>query len=298
VSDLYVAQADRLDELRQITSDHPVIGRHSWLPDNDTMVYRDLDGRVNAVRKDRRAFSLPAPEGQEATLGVSGCGDGRYVVFSAMPGKNIWRVAPDAGGGAVKLTNGFNDFNPACSPDGKWVLYVSREPTTKWASLWQVSIEGGKPEPLNLFGYDVLPSPTGRMIFYQTDWVEEGADRNRPARWEVVSSSDRKRLFSVDASGDPAIGTSTRWAPDESGLDYVVTRNGVSNIWRQPLTGGPPVQITHLSVGRIFTFAWSPDGQWLSLGIGVSRSDVILMSSHNRDFGNRARSPQVSGVRK
>ena len=37
------------------------------------------------------------------------------------------------------------------------------------------------------------------------------------------------------------------WAPDESGLDYVVTRNGVSNIWRQPLTGGPPVQITHFS---------------------------------------------------
>jgi DNA-binding winged helix-turn-helix (wHTH) protein len=167
VSDLYVAPADRLNSLTQISSDHPVVGRHSWLPDNDTMVYRDLDGRVTAVRKDGRAFSLPAPEGQEATLGVSSCGDGRYVVFSAMPGKNIWRVTPDAGGGAVKLTSGFNDFNAACSPDGKWVLYVLREPKTKSGSLWQVSIEGGKPEPLNLFGYDVLPSPTGRMIFYQ-----------------------------------------------------------------------------------------------------------------------------------
>jgi WD40 repeat protein len=55
--------------------------------------------------------------------------------------------------------------------------------------------------------------------------------------------------------------------------------DGVSNIWRQLLTGGPPMQITHLSVGRIFTFAWSPDGRWLSLGIGASRSDVVLMSS-------------------
>ena len=68
------------------------------------------------------------------------------------------------------------------------------------------------------------------------------------------------------------------WAPDESGLDYVVTRNGVSNIWRQPLTGGPPVQITNFSVGKIFSFAWSPDGRWLSLGSGANRSDVVLMS--------------------
>ena len=71
----------------------------------------------------------------------------------------------------------------------------------------------------------------------------------------------------------------TQWAPDESGLDYVVTQNGMSSIWRQPLSGGAPIQVTHSSVGRIFTFAWSPDGKWLSLGIGVDRSDVVLMSS-------------------
>jgi Tol biopolymer transport system component len=70
------------------------------------------------------------------------------------------------------------------------------------------------------------------------------------------------------------------WAPDESGLDYVVTRNGVSNIWRQPLTTrGQRVQITNFNMGQIFSFAWSPDGHWLSLGIGANRSDVVLMSS-------------------
>ena len=53
----------------------------------------------------------------------------------------------------------------------------------------------------------------------------------------------------------------------------------MSNIWRQPLTGGPPVQITHFRTGEIFSFAWSPDGQWLSLGSGLNRSDVVVMSS-------------------
>ena len=290
VSDLWIAPAERLDERKQVTSDHPVVGRHSWLPDNDTVVYRDLSGRVNAVARDGRAFTLPLPEGQSWTGSVSACRDGRYVIFATMPSKNIWRVTPNAGG-ATKLTSGFNDFNPACSPDGASVLYARREKDDPSPSLWRVSIEGGAPRPLNLVdSYDVMPSPSGRMIYYMTDNPEElrvgdriptlqtGAPLRRD-RWVVISSSDQKRLFAIDRSGDATIGMMTNWAPDESGLDYVLTRNGVSNIWRQPLTGGPPVQITRFSAGKIFSFAWSPDGRWLSLGSGTSRSDVVLMSN-------------------
>jgi Tol biopolymer transport system component/DNA-binding winged helix-turn-helix (wHTH) protein len=291
VSDLWIAPADHLDAPRHVTWDHPVISRHGWLPDNDTIVYRDLSGRVNAVHKDGRAFSLPVPDGEEAAGGVSACGDGRYVVFSTLPAKHIWRMTPTAGG-PVRLTRGFNDFNPACSPDGQSVLYASREPGRP-VSLWRISIEGGTPASLDLTDtYDVLPSPSGRHIYYVTDAMKELALQDRSAttqsgapvrkdRWIVVSSSDRNRVLTVDAAGDRdlSIGMMTNWAPDESGLDYVVTRNGVSNIWRQPLDGGSTVQITHFTAGRIFSFAWSPDGRWLSLGSGTSRSDVVMMSS-------------------
>ena len=108
------------------------------------------------------------------------------------------------------------------------------------------------------------------------EW-EERPVRVRVMRWIVIASTDQKRLSGFDAPV-ATFGTLPAWAPDESGLDYIVTRNGVSNIWRQPLTGGAPVQITHFSTGRIFSFAWSPDGRWLSLASGVSRSDVVLMS--------------------
>ena len=281
VSDLWIAPGDHLDAREQLTWDHPVLSRHSWLPDNDTMVYRDLSGRLNAVHKDRRGFTLSLPDGHKAAGHISACGDGRYVVFRAVPGNNIWRVAPNAGG-AVRLTSGSNDFNPACSPDGKWVLYASREPDH--TSLWRVSIEGGSPPtPLHVVdSYDVLPSPSGRMIYYSSDAVEEGGDRNRPDRWVVISSTDHTRLFAFDIPDDvtPLPGKLPVWAPDESGLDYVVTRNGVSNIWRQPLTTrGQRVQITNFNMGQIFSFAWSPDGHWLSLGIGANRSDVVLMSN-------------------
>ena len=278
VSDVWIAPSDQPDALKKLTSDHPVVSRHSWLPDNDTMVYRDLSGRLNAVDKAGRVVALSLPDGRKAVGSISACGDGRYVVFRAQPGNNIWRVRPDAGG-AVRLTSGVNDFNPACSHDGKWVLYASVGPDRP--SLWRVSIEGGKPTQLGRDGYDVLPSPRGRMIYYSTDAVNEGADRNRPDRWVVVSSIDLTPLLDLDVPDDisPLPGTMPVWAPDESGLDYVVTRDGVSNIWRQPLSGAPRVQITDFREGQIFSFAWSPNGRWLSLGKGINRSDVVLMSN-------------------
>ena len=276
VSDLWILPADQLDAPRQITWDHPVVTRHGWLPDNDTMVYRDLSGRLNAVTRDRRAFSLRLPDGFKAMGGVSVCGDGRHVVFQAVPGNNIWRVNPDVGG-AFKLTSGPFDLNPACSPDGKSVVYASRG--SEQSSLWRIPIEGGDPTPLiQGEGFEALLSPRGGKIYYWTWEWEEHPVRTRVGRWVVISSSDRTRLFAFDVPALATIGIPPAWAPDESGLDYVVTRNDVSNIWRVPLAGGPPVQITRLSAGKIFSFAWSPDGRWLSLGSGVNRSDVVVMS--------------------
>ena len=119
VSDLWIAPADHLDAPRQIASGNAVVSRHSWLPDNDTIVYRDLSGHLSASTK-TAGLQPSVPDGHKVAGGVSACGDGRYVTFQAVPGNNIWRVTPNAGG-AVKFTSGVADSNPACSPDGKWV---------------------------------------------------------------------------------------------------------------------------------------------------------------------------------
>jgi eukaryotic-like serine/threonine-protein kinase len=275
VSDLWIASADQLDTARQITRGNPILGRHGWLPDNDTIVYRDLSGRLNAVHKDGRAFGLSVPEGHKVAGGIAACDNGRYLVFPAVPGNNIWRV-PANGGGAVKLTNGAIDSNPTCSRDGKLVTYSSIKADIPMLS--HVSIDGGEPTAL-VEAWDALPSPSGRLIYYSAFEWEELPVRTRMMRWIVISSTDRKRLFGFNAPVPATAGILPVWAPDESGLDYVATQNGVSNVWRQPLAGGPPQQVTRFSSGQIFSFAWSPDGRWLSLGSGASRSDVVLMSS-------------------
>ena len=59
---------------------------------------------------------------------------------------------------------------------------------------------------------------------------------------------------------------------------YIDTRGGVSNIWMQPLDGGPPRQVTDFKSDRIFGFEWSRDGKQLALARGTESSDVVLIS--------------------
>ena len=54
-------------------------------------------------------------------------------------------------------------------------------------------------------------------------------------------------------------------------------RNGVSNLWSQPIDGSPPQQLTNFKSGRIFQFAWSADGKWLALARGTVSSDVVMI---------------------
>src|SRR5207237_514302 len=75
------------------------------------------------------------------------CPGGRYIVlmWGAHGGNsiNIWRVDAD-GSNQKQLTNGKMDFNPSCSPDGKWVYY------SDWDAqqVNRVPTEGGTAEPV------------------------------------------------------------------------------------------------------------------------------------------------------
>jgi hypothetical protein len=63
-----------------------------------------------------------------------------------------------------------------------------------------------------------------------------------------------------------------------------VTRNGVTNLWAQPIDGSPPKQLTNFASERIFNFDFSRDGKQLALSRGTETSDVVLISNfkHSR----------------
>jgi Tol biopolymer transport system component len=61
-------------------------------------------------------------------------------------------------------------------------------------------------------------------------------------------------------------------------LCHVHTKQGVSNLWGQPVDGSPAKQLTAFKTDRIFRFAWSPDGKTLVCERGFYVDDVVLMS--------------------
>jgi Tol biopolymer transport system component len=70
-----------------------------------------------------------------------------------------------------------------------------------------------------------------------------------------------------------------RWAPEGEAVEYALTKNGVSNIWQQKLSGGSPKHIRNFESGLISDFEWSRDGKQLALTRGSESSDVILISN-------------------
>jgi hypothetical protein len=57
-----------------------------------------------------------------------------------------------------------------------------------------------------------------------------------------------------------------------------VSQHNVTNIWSQPLEGGPPKQVTDFQESLITGFAWSRDGKQLVCTRGVLMRDAVLIA--------------------
>jgi len=62
-------------------------------------------------------------------------------------------------------------------------------------------------------------------------------------------------------------------------LIFLDSREGVGNLWIQPLAGGKPKPTTNFSSDRIYSFDWSTDGKQLVAARGSSSSDIVLISN-------------------
>jgi TolB protein len=180
------------------------------------------------------------------------------------------------GGNLKQLTSGNLDWNPDISADGKWVVYVSSRSGKE--TLWRVPINGGEPTQLTQ-KHGVAPSisPDGKLVAFQS--YDDQAYKTRVAIMPFEGGEPTK-ILDISPARTPLGGpTSLCWAPDGQAITYVDTRNGVSNIWSQPLSVGPPKQLTHFNSDQIFWFAQSRDGKQLALSRGNQTSDVVLISN-------------------
>jgi len=249
------------------------------------------DGRIAYVSRtgDDRDLWTMKPDGADAKpltadsfdeRDVAATADGRYLVFASnRAGRaHLFRLfRMDADGSNLKqLTFGDgSDATPDCSPDGKWVVYASRSGDK--STIWKIPIEGGAPIQLTDY-HSIEPSfsPDGKLIsciLPKSSKVERGSLAIVPA-----DGGPPSRTFQVVQFAHYYV--TPRWSLDGQSVVYTEKQNGVGNLWKQPLAGGPPQRLTDFKTDLISNFAFSRDGKNIVLARGPKGAYVVLI----RDF--------------
>lgn len=197
--------------------------------------------------------------------------DGRLVAYVSAQGGtlHIWRMDAD-GGNKQQLTDCAGESHPSIAPDGKWIVYTPLGEGRN--TLWKVSAAGGEPRQLTRDSMAIKPivSPDGKMIAcaYRPDEAD---------KWKIAVLSSEGGTPLQDFALPFPYNQVIRWTPDSKALTYLDRRDGVYNIWQQPLDGSPPTQITNFTEDQIFYYDWLDDAGQLVVSRGAKTRDIVLI---------------------
>lgn len=218
--------------------------------------------------------------------GVRWAPDGRIVYTSSASGKpDLWLMNAD-GSQARPLTDDVTgEFFPTVAPDGRSLVYAANR-SGNW-NLWRMEMDGSNPRQLmnRVVGVRFDLTPDGRWVVFEnqeplptkpykvrSDGSSPTLLTEQPATNPSISPDGKLVVcFSIDPQarqqkvlilpfeGGAPIRTleaktmegyiPLRWTPDGRSLLYVDTRQGSTNLWRLPLDGGAPQQVTPFQRG-------------------------------------------------
>jgi Tol biopolymer transport system component/DNA-binding winged helix-turn-helix (wHTH) protein len=269
VSNIWIVSRGEVSSGQKITSSAAPLTQVAAMP-LGKLLARSVTGEMSLMNVDG-SERLPFTTAQNANSPTS-CG--AQVVFNTSGDRATDLVRTDGDGlNYTKLFSG--DIGPpTCSPDGNFVFFVN---TVKPYAILRLSVNGGEPtEIAKSKGFDILGrlaiSPDGKSLAYAYD--EGNLELGTKLVVIPVGGANPISHYKV-----PTDLFGLLWSPDGKGLQYLVTRDGATNIWEQPLAGDPPRQLTKFTSGRIFDFGWTADGKQLLLARGEVTSDVVLLSN-------------------
>jgi serine/threonine protein kinase/Tol biopolymer transport system component len=281
--DLWLMPLNNSGPARQVSSgDLPELNSATWTSDG-RIIYSGSTGqflnlwKMNVSRQTLDQLTrVDADQTEVATTP-----DGRYILYHSGPA--IWRMNAD-GSDPRRLTTGNLDVHPTASPDSRWVVYASFQGWSPGiggrSMIWRVPIDGGSPFQIT---QDITSIPTvspdGKLIAC----TYFGFDKPQsPTKVGVYPFKGGKALAVFDrpeGSDD-----NVYWSADGTGIEYIVSEGGVSNVWRQPLQGGKPAPITNFRTNRIFFLSPSPDGKYLLMARGKELTELVRIESTDRSY--------------
>ena len=275
LSNVWIAPSDDLSAARQITFSS--FGRYDglwgmdWTPDGK-IVYTTSDTRnqylasMNADGTDQKPLTDPVLDRGRVDSVLTVSGDGRYIIFHSdrVSGEfDIWRADID-GSNPKQLTFGGKAFQPAPSPDGKWVYYKSY--LNAIGVLCRVPIDGGDSQCF-----------TG----HETSWASFSPDGQYLAasyitdkrRLAIFSAETHEIIKQFEIPKTATLFMGSRWTADGKSVTY---RDSAYGYWVQDIEGGEPRRLEGLPKEKFYNFSWSRDGKWLAYVRGQEIRDVVL----------------------
>lgn len=255
-------------------------------PDGKYLAFSDETGFYLRLIDTGETHPINLPEGTSVNS-ISWAPDSAHMIVAlseANHRSSLWEISA-LGGNARKVTD--DGFQPAISPNGKQVAFISGSPLHQ--RIWLAGIFGDPPRQLlgedgDMFG-NISWSPDGRKIAFSTAKYGYGFGVKGSiaiADLSSLSSSNAAPRTSVVLSVFGLDGPMV-WSPDGRliyTLEELRPRQEDSNLWsvrlnRQLKPDGPPVRLTN-DQGAVFGVSASADGKRIAYRKGVPQPDVYV----------------------
>lgn len=264
----------------------------SYSADGTQVVYADTDG-LYAIRSSGTARRLIA---ETATNSPRWSPDGSMIAYvhgallfsfgEEMLGNtetSSLHVLMTSTGRSRQITTGeWLDTDPVWLPQGRTLLFVSNRGGSR--DIYSLRLTpAGEPdrEPLRLTSglnaHGISVSKDGRLLAYSayapndTIWSLE-----IPANGVASVAQARQLTFANEKIEKLSV------SPDGKWLGYDSDRNGPADIWKMPIAGGAPEQITR-GPNNKWINGWSPDGREIVFhSMRGGQRDLFVVSADGR----------------
>ena len=293
---VWIMTLDRADSTQLTQGNTSLYVSPEWSPDGNYVVVSRSGGlggvaRLQLLHVDKRSPLTVLPTGTQKTVGAAFSPDGRQVWYAARNGD--WQynalfpqyqlyVYDRELNTSTLMTNRYGSgFRPAISPDGKWLVYGTREDTE--TGLRKRNLETGdeswlaypvqRDDKESRATLDVLPgysfTPDSRAVIASYGgkiWrvpIDGTAQTEIPFEVDVKADvgPEVKFVFRMDSS-ETVIARQIRHpvtSPDGKRIAFTA----FDRLWIKDMPDGTPRRVSNAEVGEYHP-VWSPDGLWVA----------------------------------